>query len=293
MAATATDIALDALTYLAEFDLCSSTLLQGPVSITSVSLVSGTIYQINLSASVTSGIVAGHLVYVNYGPAYGYHVITTVGANYVQFDNGTSTNNPTSGAVGEANIYRYPIQYLVNRISNNFIPYAQKVTRMNFTGIQTYTEYHSGTGTAEIMLDRRNPIAVTAVQLLSIPQDILTIPLSAIEVLPMGVLRVRATNLDTFTSFAPLWPKGVDNIKITYTAGFTDYPADVREAIMLLASADLLGQEEARAGGGISLSVVNWSKSYGPRGRFGTRRNDMVAQASALLRRYRTSVVGA
>lgn len=172
-------------------------------------------------------------------------------------------------------------------------PYVEQVCRQTFTQVTEYTEYHDGTGNAEMMVDRRPVQALIAVKLLTLPADVLSIPVSAVEVIgDQGILRVRAVNLEAFTFLAPIWPKGLNNIKLTYTAGFADYPAGVRRAIALMAAARILGHEAAFTGGGTSTGMQSFNRSYNSRGRHGEFRSELIYEARSLLRPYKTSVVG-
>src|SRR6185369_15860182 len=115
-------------------------------------------------------------------------------------------------------------------------------------------ELYSGSGTSEIMLDRRWVQSVEKIELLALPHDILSIPVASIEVVSgRGLLRVRAINLESYTTLAPIWPKGDNNVAITYTYGFEEAPADVLKAASLLACSFYLTKEGNITGGGTQI----------------------------------------
>lgn len=257
-------------------------------SILSIALQSGSTYRLTFTASI-SGVLPGQYVYIDFGDNSGYHKITNVGSNFVDYDDSAAV---AQGQFGSGTIYNIQTNNL-NEIINTQLYYVKKITGFTFTGIQTINEVHDGSGTEELMLNYRPVNEVLAISWLSLPNNILSIPVSAVEIMgQMGVLRVRAINLESYTLQAPVWPKGRSNVKIQYTTGFADYPADVKNAICLLASSAVLGYEAAFCGGGLSLSVVNYSKSWGPRGKYENIRNDFVLQARAILKAYQTAVVG-
>ncbi|TGL39637.1 hypothetical protein EHQ53_14035 [Leptospira langatensis] len=227
-------------------------------------------------------------VYVTLGDNEGFHLISALGANWVEFQGEGSAQ----GQFGAGKIYSVQTRAL-QTVINTQISYVERITRTSFSGVQTITEWHDGSGTEELMLDRRNINQLVNIQVLSVPQTLFIIPVTSIDVLPtMGMLRIKIINFEAYTLMAPIFPKGRNNIKVTFTAGFDDFPGDILNAIILLSSAFALGNEAAMCGGGLSLSLINYSKSFGPRGKYGEIRNDWVLQAKSILKRYSTGIVG-
>ena len=187
-------------------------------------------------------------------------------------------------------------QAMFDMYINQYYSYVRKVTGLSFNGVETFIEVHDGNGIAELMLDRKPIVSLVSIELLTIPLEIANLPLSAIEVIAtQGILRIRRLNVDTYTTITPLFPFGQNNIRVTYTAGYSvaNTPDDITQALALMVAAKILGVSASLSGGGVSLSVVSWSKSYGARGKFGEIRSDMYREAKGLLGRYTTGVVGA
>jgi hypothetical protein len=276
------------LTFLEGYSLAFKSLIAN-YSISSITLQSGTIYRILFTSDISPSVQPGHFVYVTVGSNEGYHLITGIGANYVEF---SDPSGSAQAAIGAGKIYEVQTRNLQTVIDTE-TNYIERVTRTSFSGVNTVVEWHDGSGTEELLLDRRNIVQLVNIQVLSIPQTLFIIPVSSIEVLPeRGMLRVKIINFEAYTLMAPIFPKGRNNIKVTFTAGFSTLPGDVLNALILRASAFALGNEAALCGGGLSLSLINYSKSFGPRGRYGEVRNDWVSQARSILRKYSTGIVG-
>lgn len=191
----------------------------------------------------------------------------------------------------------YPVDISPKRIDSIIAiqtQIVQRVTGISFTGVQTYNEVHDGSGSEELLLDRRPVSTLVDIQILNWPYTNYAINTSSIMVIEdQGMLRVRNLYDVSFQPVSPVFPKGRNNIKVTYTVGFSTMPDNVTTAIALLSFASALGHAAGMAGDAASLSVEGWSKSYGnPRGKFANARADAVMQARALLRQYTTAVVG-
>lgn len=206
----------------------------------------------------------------------------------------TLTANATATATAVSLTFTYYTQvsdYWINQRITNFIyPYVQRITKQSFNGQQVVTEYYSGNGQSILILNRRPIVSLQQIFLVSYNDVEAKLGTSNIEVIqPEGILK----SIGVFENYpyVSLFPLGLDNLKITYTYGYTDCPADVKEAIIYLASEQVLGFIGNRTGGGDpgGQGIV---KSYGSRGKWTFQRNDMARQAHALLNHYNTSVVG-
>lgn len=278
------------LTHLEPYGVTTYKQLVTSGTVTSIVQSSAGQFQVNFSANI-AGVNSGHWLYLGFGTQNeGFYRVQMVGASHVII---TSTTVVTEiGITASATIYALRLAKLNDHILAAQ-KYVQRVTGFSFEGVETITEYHDGTGYEEMMLDRRPIIALQSITLLALPNTVLSIPLSAVEVMPgLGILRVRAINLEAYTFLAPIWPKGRFNLKLVYTAGYLTAPTDVLLAQTYLTCAMLLGEAAAVTGGETSLSVVAYSANFGNRGRYSTIRNDMVMQARSLLAPYKTSVVG-
>lgn len=181
-----------------------------------------------------------------------------------------------------------PDLWIESRRDNYIIPYVESITRQKFSGIETITEYYSGTNKNVLMLNRRPIVSIVNIEYVAGGNYYTIINLGNIELIAdQGIIKAKSNE----AYYLPLFTKGEDNIKITYTYGFADYPANVKEAIICLCAEQLLGFVGARTGGG-NLTGKGFSRQYGERGKWQDVRNDLSRSAHMLLYKYITSVVG-
>lgn len=176
------------------------------------------------------------------------------------------------------------------RVANFVVPYVERITRQNFDGVTTVTEYHSGNGKNIMMLDRRPIIAVTEVAYVLGGNTQRILNLAMIETVSnQGILKAKTNYDEAF--LLPLFAKGEYNIKVTYTYGYADYPADIKEAVLYLTASRCLTFVGARTGGG-SLGIQSHSRNYGNRGKYHDIIQTLDADAHSILRKHSTSIVG-
>ena len=183
--------------------------------------------------------------------------------------------------------------WIQKKMDGIVIPYVEEKARQSVTGVRTATEYYSGTGEPILILNRRNPIALTRIQLVSGNDIDASVNLaSVILITEEGIIKVRS-NLSEHQIYR-IFPKGNHNIEVQYTYGTeeADCPADLSEAIIMLTAILLLDQLEGRSGGG-QLSGQAYNRNYGNMGKYSNIRKRLSAQASTILNRYGSSVVGA
>lgn len=189
--------------------------------------------------------------------------------------------------------------WITKRRDYNVIPYIERVTRLPLRETGEVTEYHSGMGNQTIILNRRPVIAVTNITYVSIPNQMQTGNLLAATELikEEGILRSKVNFNEA--SFEPIFPRGTNNIKITYTYGFTDLvddngvtAYDIHECILNMVGKQILVFIGARSGGG-ELTQTNWSRNYGDRGKYTDIINLFDQNAYSILRKYTTGVIGA
>ena len=181
--------------------------------------------------------------------------------------------------------------FIDDAICRQILPYVNDFTRNSFGKITQAVEYHNGTGKDEMMLDRKNIVSLDAIRLVSGNDIDTTINIASLEIIyGRGVLKVKS-GLSEYYNYR-IFPKGNDNIKVTYSYGTYDIPPDIFQAISMLTAIIVLDQMEGRTGGG-QLSGQNYQRQYGNMGKFGNVRKRFNQQAHAILRRYSSSVVGA
>lgn len=174
-------------------------------------------------------------------------------------------------------------------ITDEVIPFVERFTRTSVSGSVQVVEYHSGTGKDELLLDRRNIVSLDRIRLVSGNDIDTTINVAAIEIIPRsGILKVKS-GLSEYYNYR-IFPKGNDNIKVTYTYG-GECTKDLFRAIVKLTAILVLDQLEGRTGGG-QLSGQTFNRQYGNMGKFTNYRKRLSQQAMSILRRYSTAVIG-
>lgn len=172
------------------------------------------------------------------------------------------------------------------------IPFVERYIGSSLSGVQTIVEYHSGTGSNVLPLNRTGIISLISIELLFTQMNWNITP-SSVEILSSeGILKAKRI-WEGESYLAPVFPKGNKNLKVTYTAGYdaASIPVDIVEAITYLCAEQILGFVGARTGGG-SLGMQAYNRNYGPRGKYQDIRNDLARQAHAMLLKYHTPVVG-
>ena len=211
-------------------------------------------------------------------------------------DVATDTKTKVALAISYYNIISD--EWIIKRRDNMVIPYIERVTGMSLRETKQVTEYYSGTGKSILFLNRRPIISVENISYTNIPFESQTGNLltSIALIKEEGILKSK-TNFNE-GSYDPIFARGVDNIKITYTYGFTDLvdasgieALDLEEAIMNMVSSKVLNFIGSRSGGG-SLSGTNWSRQFGDRGKYNDILNELDKSAYSVLRKYTTGVVG-
>jgi hypothetical protein len=116
---------------------------------------------------------------------------------------------------------------------------------------------------------------------------------SSIEVISdEGILRIKSVATAAYSVYS-FFPRGVDNIKVTYKYGFSaTIPNDLYQAIINLVSVEILRRLANETGGG-SLSVQGFSRDYGMFGKYTDYRKSLSNQAIGVLKSYATTVTGA
>lgn len=177
------------------------------------------------------------------------------------------------------------------RRDNYVIPYAERITRLSFTGVQSITEYISGNGTNIINLARRDIKSLVEIRYVIGGDNQRVLTLANVELLAdEGMIKAKRNAVESWIQ--PVFPKGQKNLKIVYTVGYTDadMPTGIKEAIMYITADMILSFLEGRSGGG-DVTAEGFSKTYGSRGKFTNIRNELHRLAYFNLCKYKTSVV--
>ena len=179
---------------------------------------------------------------------------------------------------GITNIQLSPT-WLQNRLNNFIIPFVQRITGMSFSGEENITEY----------LSKKNATTLVSIAYVQGGDILSEIGLGGVQLVEGGIIKAVSNIYEGGTS--TIFRRGNRNVKVIYTCGESDYPSDVKEAILYLAAEQALGFIGARTGGG-SISVQGFGRTFGERGKWQDIRNDLKRQAMFLLKSYMTGVVG-
>jgi len=173
-------------------------------------------------------------------------------------------------------------------ISNRVIPFIEGKVGFKIGEVLQYVEYYDGNGSDVLTLNRRPIVALIDLSFVAgseYPINVGSIVVNAAE----GLLKSRASISEGIER--RYFSKGRRNIKITYTAGYAETPADLCSAILLLAANHVLQQIANRTGGG-NIQTQAFTRDFGPRGKWGIVRTEYVAEATEIIRGYCTGVVG-
>jgi hypothetical protein len=181
--------------------------------------------------------------------------------------------------------------WLAQARDHEVVPWVESKVGFALGSVGRAVEYHSGTGSSLVFLDRRPVVEVHSVNLVTSPDGAqFLLPGSFDVVAEQGLLKMRAT-LESWQQYVASLPRGKYNVKVDYSYGFAEVPCDLARAVNLLVASRALGHLGARTGGG-SPQTPGGSRNYGPRGKYGDVRADLERWALAALRRYLVGVVG-
>jgi hypothetical protein len=216
------------------------------------------------------------------------------GVTIVSVDSGTQiTISATATAAGSATLtitYNDILsdEWITNRMTRVVIPYIEALCSISFSSDRTFSEVYSGTGSPLLILNRKNIKSIVQVELLTGTMNT-QLNVQSLEILSAeGAVRAKA--YVSFGTIAPYFPKGTNNVKVTYTVAMA--PDDLKEVAIMLTCELVLGQIQARTGGG-SFGAESWSRTFGERGKYTDIRHDLTRQSMAIMRRYMTGVTGA
>lgn len=181
-------------------------------------------------------------------------------------------------------------KWVENKRDNIVVPFVERTIRVPIQATSSFVELYDGLGTSTIILRRRPVISITSIFIIGTTNVNNSFNLTNVELdSNMGVIKMKNSEDSYLTS--NVFTKGVKNIKVTYVAGFSAIPNDIKQAIIMLTAELCLGNIANRTGGGNSLSTQGFTRQFGDRGKYSAMRNDLSRQAMDILRRYMTGVV--
>lgn len=180
--------------------------------------------------------------------------------------------------------------WINGRMTNQVIPHINRTCRTSLTGVQTVTDYYSGTNENYLILHRKDIQSIVDIQFV-VGGGQWVFNINMVELIAdEGIIKAKRNLNEAF--IRPYFPKGTKNIKVTYTVGYdpANIPVDLKEAVVLLTCDLVLTIIAGRTGGG-DVSIQQYSKTYGSRGKYSQIRNELVRQADSILRYYITGVI--
>ena len=179
--------------------------------------------------------------------------------------------------------------WITDERDNNVIPYVNSFCKTDISTAKSVTEYYDGNGNTVLVLNRRNITAITGIEIVRGEPFLTRIDLASVDLIPNEGLLKAKKNLNEGLYFT-IFPKGDRNLKVTYTYGGT-LSSELAMAIKKLVCVSILDNIEGRTGGG-DLGVVSFNRVYGNMGKYSNVRKRLANQATAILKRNTTSVVG-
>lgn len=173
----------------------------------------------------------------------------------------------------------------IDMIANSMIkPIVERIIGYSIEQKTQITEYYSGSGHAVLMLNRIPVVSLDSISIVDYNEMVNgIIPVTNLELeTKTGIIKIR-TNLNSL--YYSVFPRGKDNIKITYTVGSDTIPDDLEMAVAMLTTGYALTHVGSKTGGG-SLGVDGYNRNYGNRGKYTDIKNEMDRHAMILLLNY-------
>jgi len=180
--------------------------------------------------------------------------------------------------------------WIENKRDNYIVPWIEGKTGLSLTGEEEIIEYYDGNNSNVLILNRKPVISLTKVEYIDRVNVTGSIAVSSfVLIADEGIIKALKNDfsLDVNT---PVFPKGDQNIRVTYQAGYDTIPTALNEAIKYLTCEKILAQLEGRTGGG-DLSVQGYSRSYGELGKYTNARNDFMRMGLTAIDDYLTAVL--
>lgn len=163
-------------------------------------------------------------------------------------------------------------------IENRVVPFIERKIRSKLDTTESVTVYLNGNDSKALLLPTKCINSITDVQVLG--NDY-----SSTYYITNYILDSRAGILRRNLAF----PKGVENIVVTYVTGFSPIPENLNQAIIMLSAEHCLTVIGSRTGGG-NKNIQSYGTSYGERGKYTEIRNDLTRLSIDILRQYMTGV---
>lgn len=193
--------------------------------------------------------------------------------------------NITSSIISDA--------WITIKRDKSVVPFVNKFISSSLLTEEIVTEFYSGNGTQTLILNRRYVKEIVSIQLVNWINSLIFLSPSSVELISEeGILKVKSSAYSEYRTYS-FFPRGENNIKITYKYGYNNViPDDINYAIILLTNVHMLRHLEGSTGGG-NLSTQGYSRDYGAKGKYTHYINRLSDEAINTLRYYTSSVVGA
>lgn len=172
--------------------------------------------------------------------------------------------------------------WINTRLERYVMPLVQDRLGIKLDGIRETKEIVvSGHGGNSIVLPDKTASELISVNMFYNPYiEELTSDLTGFELQAGGIL----------VGIGRIFPKGQNNIKITYKSGWDNIPVEIEELFTMQGAIVVLNHLANRTGGG-SLNVNSYGKPFGDRGMYTNIVNQLNTQSMKIVKKYRSGVV--
>lgn len=181
----------------------------------------------------------------------------------------------------------------VSRMRDEFVvPWMEAKIGQPLGETEQVTQILSGTGSKLLALPDRPVVSLDELSYVNVQPGAQIITLASVELIAdEGLLRAKA-NFNEGNDLNPIFRRGKRNIRAVYTIGYAEIPALLRTAIKAFVSEKVLANLEGRTGGGPSMNVQGWSRTFGDLGKYTNARKDLARTGFVALRSYLTGSRG-
>jgi len=180
--------------------------------------------------------------------------------------------------------------WITNKRDNFVVPWIEGKTGFSLLAETEYVEYYDGNNSNILILNKKPVISLTKVEYVDRVNVLGEIALTTfVLIAEEGIIKALKNDFSLDLN-VPIFPKGNQNIRVTYRAGYTVLPTQLNEAIKYFTAEKILAQLSGRTGGG-DISAQGYSRSYGEMGKYTHARNDLMRQGMACLDDFITGVL--
>ena len=172
-------------------------------------------------------------------------------------------------------------QWVLNKCDRIVVPFAERFLGFSLSAETEVTRYVNGSGAQTLIIPDKSAKQLVSLKYInSFPDSPYNSDVTRYQLIPdQGIIK-------SVVNFA----YGEKNIMVTYKIGWNEIPADLKEAVTMLTAIEVLKNLANRTGGG-NLSVQDFNRTWGERGKFTYYMQDLNISATTILRNYRSGVI--